>query len=403
MIKNRILYCSLFFLSLFFIYFYGGKIPYMLFYVITVLPVISFLFTLIAYSRFRFVEAIDKRIVVKGDTVNFTLSIHNPDFFLYPFITVNFYGEGTIFSRQFQSKSFSLLPFSKKSFTYNLMCQYRGYYMVGIKSIVFEDYLGIFSLSYSPSTTKSITVNPRLIELDSLYIKTNYLSESHSIINTRNEDITTVSDSRKYTYGDSLKKIHWKLSAKVNQLMVKNYESTSKTNCVIMLDLEKNKFSYERNIMLEDKLIEATVAVVNYCLCNWIPINLVYHSEGFKDIEAKNIMDFGKIYELLSNVSFDQDVKLKDLLNIYTRDNAKKIDLMIFTSNIDFGLYDEIYNAKAIGYDVNLFYVCAGDFIESSENIVNDILSDLPEIGVTTYKIKMNDDLKMTFGTTSGR
>lgn len=403
MAKNRFLYCSLFFLSLIFIYFYGGKIPYMLFYIIVVLPILSIVFTLIAYSRFRFVEALDKRIVVKGDTVNFTLSIHNPDIFLYPFIKVTFYGEDTIFSRQFQPKSFSLLPLRKKSFTYNLICKYRGYYMVGIKAIVFEDYLGIFSLTYSPNTTKTITVLPRLIELDSLYIKTNYLSESHSLLNTRYEDITAISDTRKYAYGDSLKKIHWKLSAKVNQLMVKNYEGTSKTNCVIMLDLKSNNYSFVQNIMIEDKLIEAAVAVVNYCLCNWIPINLVYHSKGFNNIEAKNIMDFDKIYDLLSNISFDQDIELKDLLNIYCRDNANKIDLLIFTSNIDFNLYDEIYNAKAIGYDVNLVYICAEDFTENSESIVSDILSDLPEIGVTMYKININDDVKTIFSTTSGQ
>lgn len=403
MIKNRVLYFMLFFLSLSFIYFYGGKMPYMLFYVVIVLPVISIVFTLIAYSRFRFVESIDKRIVVKGDTVNFILCIHNPDFFLYPFIKVNFYGEDTIFARQFQAKNFSLLPFKKKSFTFNLTCKYRGYYMVGIKTIELEDYLGIFRLSYSPCTTKTITVNPRLITLDNFQIKTNYLSEAHSILNNRYEDITTISDTRKYAYGDSLKKIHWKLSAKVNQLMVKNYEGTSKTNCVIMLDLKKNKYSYDQNIMLEDKLIECAVAVVNYCLCNWIPINLIYHSKGFNDIAAKNSMDFDKIYDLLSNVSFDHDIELKDLLNIYSRDNAKKIDLLIFTANIDYGLYDEIYNAKAIGYDVNLIYVYSESFIGISENIVKDILMDLPEIGVTTYKIDLEDDVRMIFNTSYNR
>jgi len=397
MIKNRILYCSLFLLSLVFIYFYGGKMPYMLFYVITILPIISIVFTFIAYSRFRFLESIDKRIVVKGDIVNFTLSIHNPDFFLYPFIKVSFYGEDTIFSQQFQSKSFCLLPFGKKSYTFNLQCKYRGYYMVGIKNIEFEDYLGIIRLSYTPNTTKTITVNPRVITLDSLHIKTNYLSESHFTLNNRYEDVTTISDTRKYAYGDSIKKIHWKLSAKINQLMVKNYEGTSKTNCVLMLDLKKNNYSYEQNIMLEDKLIETTVAVANYCLYNWIPINLIYHSKYFNNLEAKNAMDFDKIYHMLSNVSFDQDIDLKDLLNIYNRDNAKKIDLIIFTSNIDYGLYDEIYNAKAIGYDVNLVYVYADDFTKTSENVVDNILMDLPELGVTTYKINIDDDLKMIF------
>ena len=373
----------------------------MLFYIVTVLPVISISFTLIACKRFRFVESIDKQIVIKGDTVNYTLSIHNPDFFLYPFIKVNFYGEDTIFSKQFQSKSFSLLPFNKKTFTFGFTCKYRGHYIIGIKSIEFEDYLGIFKLSYRPNTTKTITVNPRLIVLDSINIKTNYLSESYSILNNHYQDVTTISDTRKYAYGDSLKKIHWKLSAKLNQLMVKNYEGTTKPNCVIILDLKKNNCSYEQSIMLEDKLIECIVAVTNYCLNNWIPINLVYHSNGLNNVEAKNAMDFDKIYDLLSNVKFDQEVPIKDLLNIYSRENSKRLDLMIFTLNIDYDLYDEIYNLKAAGFNVSLIYVYTEGFRLGSESIVNDILIELPEIGVTTYKIDINDNLEIALNAAS--
>ncbi len=394
MARNRILYFSLFFLSLTFVYFYGGKIPYMLFYIVIILPVVSFLFTFIACKRFRFTESIDKRTVIKGESVNYTLNIHNPDFFLYPFIKVNFYGEDTIFSRQFQTKSFSLLPFQKKSFTFGITCKYRGYYTVGIKSIEFEDYLGIFRLSRKPDATKTITVNPRLISLDNFNIKTNYMSESHSILNNHFEDFTTISDTRKYAYGDSLKRIHWKLSAKVNQLMVKNFEGTSKTNCVIMLDLQKNNYSYEQNIVLEDKLIECTVAVAYYCLSNWIPINFVYHSEEVNKIEAKNTVDFDKIYDLLSNVSFDQDIHIKDLLNIYSRDNANKMDLIIFTSNIDYDLYNELYNLKAAGHDVNIVYVCAEDLMVNDKNMVRDILTGLPEIGVDTYKVNVDDNIE---------
>lgn len=401
MARNRILYFSLFFLSLIFIYFYGGKIPYMLFYIIIVLPIISILFTFIAYSRFRFAESIDKRIVMKGYSVNYTLSIQNPGFFLYPFIKVNFYGEDTIFSGQFHTKSFSLLPFQKKSFTFSITCKYRGYYMVGVKNIEFEDYLGIFRLSYRPNAAKTITVNPRLIILDNFSIKNNYLSESHSILNNQYEDITTVSDTRKYAYGDSPKRIHWKLSAKVNQLMVKNFEGTFKTNCVIMLDLKKNNYSYERNIMLEDKLIECAVAVANFCLSNWIPINLVYHSKALNKIEAKNPMDFDKIYDLLSKVSFDQDIHLKDLLNIYSRDNANKTDLIILTSSIDYDLYDEIYNLRAAGYDVNLIYIYSEDFSANSENTIRTILTNLPEIGTSIYKVNIDDKVEMVLNSAS--
>lgn len=397
MVKNRVLYGTLFFLSLIFVYFYGGKIPYMLFYVTIALPVISISFTLIAYFRLKFFEDIDKRVIAKGDTLNYKICISNEDFFLYPFIKVNFYGADTIFSKQFQSKSFLLLPFKQKTFSLSLACKYRGRYMIGIKSIEIEDYLGLIRLTLSPMDTKMITVNPRLVVLDSLKIKTNHLSESHYTLNNQHEDVTTISDTRKYAYGDSLKKIHWKLSAKLNELMVKNFEGTSKTNCVIFLDLKKNKFSYEQNLILEDKLIESTVAIVNYCLCNWIPVDLVYNYKGFNDISAKNSMEFDKIYEVLSCVYFDQDINLKDLLNIYTRDNVQKIDLLIFTCNLDYELYDEICKTKALGFNVNLIYVSPENIIGSSESIVEDILMDLPEIGITPYKININDDIKVIF------
>lgn len=269
--------------------------------------------------------------------------------------------------------------------------------MVGVKSIEFEDYLGIFRLTYKPDITKTITVNPLLIKLDSLHIRTNYLSEAHTILNNQYEDITTISDTRKYAYGDSLKKIHWKLSAKMNELMVKNYEGTSKTNCVIILDLKKNKYSYEQNLMLEDKLIESTVAIAYYCLCNWIPINLIYHSKGFMDIEAKNTMEFTKIYDVLAKVRFKEDIDFKDILSSYTRGNIKKTELLIFTSNLDYDLYDEIYKTKALGYDVNLIYISPQSITGTCESVVNDILMDLPEIGVTPYKINVGDNIKMIF------
>jgi len=64
--RNRILYSFLYVLSLIFIYFYGGKIPYMLFYTVLLLPFVSIAITSIAFVRFKYVQDIDKRSVVKA-------------------------------------------------------------------------------------------------------------------------------------------------------------------------------------------------------------------------------------------------------------------------------------------------------------------------------------------------
>lgn len=392
--RNRILYFSLLFLSFVFVYFYGGRIPYMLFHTVIVLPIVSITLTAIAFFRFKYTQDINKRSIVKGEEVEYSFSIHNEDLFLYPYIKVNFQGNETVFFKQFHAKNFSLLPFRKKTFTFKLNGKYRGEYAVGIKSFEFEDFLGLVKLTYNPMESKIVKVTPRIVNLDNLNIMTDYSSESHSAQNNRSEDTSTISDVRKYAYGDSLKKIHWKLSAKMNELLVKNFESTSNANSVLILDLKRGGNNPERNAIVEDKLIECAVAVVYYCLRNWIPVNLVYYKDGFIDMEAKNAFQFDGIYEVLSKVSFDQTIELKDILKIYVMNNMKKTDIMLFTSNLNYELYDEIYKTKLSGYDINLIYVPLESEGDLSNLETENILRDLPEIGVSAYVIDAHEEIK---------
>ena len=219
--QNRILYFCLFFLALIFIYFYGGRIPYTFFYVIVLLPVISLLYTFLVYLRFKYGQDTDRKFVTKGDKVNFIFSIHNEDFFFYPYVKVTFYGAETVFAKQFQIKNFSLAPFHGKTFSFELQCNYRGNYEIGINSVEIEDFLGLFTFRYNVFEPKYVTVYPCIVYLDRFFLKTDFQSESHSILNSRNEDMATISDIRNYAFGDSLKRIHWKLTAKSGDLMVK--------------------------------------------------------------------------------------------------------------------------------------------------------------------------------------
>ncbi len=274
----------LFFAALVFIYFYGGEIPYTIFYVIVLLPVVSLLYTLLVFVRFKYGQDTDKKFVTKGDKVNFIFSIHNEDFFLFPYVKVSFYGAKTVFANQFQVKNFSLAPFHGRTFSFELLCNYRGNYEIGIDSVEIEDFLGLFKFRYSVFDPKFVTVYPRIVYLDRFLLKTDFQSESHSVLNSRQEDMSTVADVRNYAFGDSLKRIHWKLTAKSGSIMVKKFQSTSETSVVMVLDLKKNNYNNGENVMIEDKVIESVVSVLHYCLYNWIPVNLVYYSDGLVNI-----------------------------------------------------------------------------------------------------------------------
>lgn len=392
--QSRILYLCLFLATLIFVYFYGGKVPYMLFYTIILLPLVSLLYTAVVYFRFKYGQDIDKRFVTKGDKVNFIFSINNEDFFLYPYIRISFYGAKTIFANQFQVRNFSLTPFRGKTYSLELLCNYRGNYEIGINSVEIEDYLGLFAFKYNIFDPKYVTVYPRIVRLERFFLKTDFMSDTHSVLNIKNEDMSTIADVRKYAYGDSLKRIHWKLTAKSGNILVKKFQSTSETSAIMLLDLRKNSLENGHNIILEDKLIEAVVSVLHYCLFNWIPINLVYFSEKVVDIHAKNHLMFSELYEILAKVKFNDTVQLKDLLKVYVNNTISKTNILLFTSNLDYELYNEIYKTSTTGFDVSLVYVSSEELTGIKDEDAEKIMAFLPEIGVNTYKLNINDDTK---------
>ncbi|MCX7711065.1 MAG: DUF58 domain-containing protein [Clostridia bacterium] len=392
--KNRVLYFLLFFASLIFVYFYGGKIPYTLFYLVILLPLVSLVYSIYVFFRFKFIEEIDKKFVTKGDIVNYSFSIHNEDILLYPYFNIAFFGDKTIFAKHFMPVSFSLIPKKDKKYSFTLECNYRGVYNVGIKYFEVEDLLGIFRLRYRAISPKVITVYPRIVELERFNIKTNFMSESHSILNQKFEDLTTISDIRNYTYGDSLKKIHWKLSGKLNKLMVKNFQSTSETTATIILDLKKNNYSYEENTIIEDRIIESALSVIYFCLRNWIHTKLLFFNESLVEIEGDNSKDFDEIYRILARISFNNSIDVKDILKIYLEGNIQQNNIFIFTCNLNYELYDHLFKFKLSGCEVTVIYTSPEDLTGVKDADVENILSFLPEIGIHVYKLNIHDDIK---------
>lgn len=396
--KNRILYFSLFTLALLFIYFYGGKIPYMFFYIVAITPLVSIFLTTIAFLRFTYFEEIDEISIVKGEEFNYILNICNEDFFLYPYISVTFSDGNVFLGKQLEKESFSLLPFAKKTFQFKAVAKYRGEYEIGIKSIEFEDYLGIFKLTHKPKSSKVIKVYPRIVELSDVKLKPMLLSESHSVPNSLSENANTTSDIREYMYGDSIKRIHWKLSSKTDKLLVRKFDATSKANTALILDLTKLNHSPIDNLSIEDALIECVVSFAYYLSGNRVNVSLIYYKNEYTEIKAQNILQFQDIYEVLSKITFNRNaVEVKDLLSMYVQNNIlKKSNILLFTPIVTSDLFDELYKVTLAGFDVNLIYVSYTNNEPYNEE-KDKMLKELPEIGVTAYKINVDDDIREIF------
>ena len=163
----------------------------------------------------------------------------------------------------------------------------------------------------------------------------------------------------------------------------------------MILDLKKNPYPSGINVAVEDKVIESIVSVLHYCLYNWIPVTLIYYSGRLVTVQARNHLMFNEIYEILARVKFNESIPVKDLIEVYTNDTIAKTNLLLFTSNLDYELYDRIYKTTVSGFDVSLLYTSPESLTGSATGDVDNILASLPEIGVNAYKIGVNDDTKL--------
>lgn len=93
-------------------------------------------------------------------------------------------------------------------------------------------------------------------------------------------DFSEVVDVREYQPGDRLQNIHWKLSAKNDMLMVKDRESMSSSNLIVVVELVND----ETNIL--NDILKAAYGLGVYLLKEQIPYTYCIWSDKIQDAVA---------------------------------------------------------------------------------------------------------------------
>ncbi len=396
--KNRIAFLFLFIIAIIFRYNFGGFIPSFLLNLLISLLLVSIGYTFYVYQRFKFIQEIDKRVISKGESVKLIVKLSNEDIIIYPYVYVSFFGSHSLMNSESYSQSLVIAPLSKKEFVFDMHCKYRGQYEVGISSVYIEDFLGLVRLNYKIPETKKIIVYPRIEHLTKFEVFTSNSYDSQSSSQGAVEDIHNVRDMRLYQHGDSLRKIHWKLSARNNHWMVKNYQSTSSANVNLLIDLRKYNKSDNVDIILEDKVVEAAVAVLYYYLHRGVSVNYIYFEDKLEILKASNRHEYEFIYKTLSTISFNQKVPLADIVSLHYESSSNLNDMIIVTSILDIDLYNVIYKAQMSSHSICLIYVSPRTLTNEKLEVVDEIMDTLPEIGVRAYSINPEDDIKLILG-----
>ena len=134
-------------------------------------------------------------------------------------------------------QAISLLPHEKLELGYSLVGRRRGYYPVGPLVTVGGDLLSAVAYENRYEEADHVIVYPKIVALRDL----GFPSQSpFGTLPSRErlfEDPTRIRGVRDYQPGDSLRRIDWKTSARVNALQVRRYEPAIALETAIFLNL----------------------------------------------------------------------------------------------------------------------------------------------------------------------
>ncbi len=379
-------YAFLLLICILYAFFYGGFYPFTLLYIVIALPVLSILYLGTIYFNFKSSQELNERIFVKGEHASYILHLQNSSFLFIPFIKINMYIEGQVICKKMQNIKLSLAPFSRHDLEFKIELFYRGVYDVGVSSIKISDLLGLFTYTVYPPEKKTILVKPRIMQKyssDEITVKINEGEQSKEYNDSGNDEVVNI---REYVYGDSFRKIHWNLSSKLDKLMIKETKNETKSESIFYLNLYKHEVLDEITLLKEDCLIEEIVKHIHYHLKKDMSSRLVFFNGETQTVRGSSQQDFLNIYNVLSEVRFNQDYDFNQILEPYIEKNQFGNLLYVFSVKINVNMIDTLLKIKNKGFNIVVYFI-EFEYIESDEYEEEDIIEILSKQNINANRL----------------
>lgn len=368
--------------------YYGGNFSYALFYLSFFIPVMSFLYTVYVYFRFKLYQTVDSRLIVKGDWTVYSFVIGNEDYITFRNVKVNFLSDKSTIEAADQTVEYSLLPSEKERLETRLKCNYRGEYYVGVDTIEVTDFLYLFTITYPLQSKIKATVLPRVVQLEQLGIAPpqNDVKNPVMFSNFAEDELDT--EVRKYYPGDSIRRVHWKATARMRELISRKYQHIPKEQILIFMDLVKVKEDELKVIIIEDKIIESVLALSNYYARKKTPSQIIYEMGRKQKVNIASKEDFDVFYKACVNLHFQGSNPVSELISERMLRGETGMFCVVVTHFLSRELYLAALQAISGGNLVSILFV-SDDISEKTKKLIENMKLS----GLNVFQIMSEDEI----------
>ncbi|MCL1819544.1 MAG: DUF58 domain-containing protein [Oscillospiraceae bacterium] len=271
---------------------FGGRYLSQTFYIISAILSLSGIFSLCVYLTLRAGIETDSPSGVTGGQIMLTVAFRNKLSFPIPAVAVNFLETpGTDCIKQY---ALTLGSHEKKQMRAVVDLKSRGEHEVGVTLWRAWDFFGVFTARRNVNLRRTVTVLPRVISIrDNPPLPP---LETDSNTASRSGDL---SGARPYVGTDRIKDIHWKLSAKGDELYTKQFTGVKRPPVWVITDLS----DVGGDVVLEDKLLESALSLIRFLLES-TPVMCAAVNDNLGIMKLKSTREFDDYYQTLGLAEF---------------------------------------------------------------------------------------------------
>ena len=352
MYKSRLIYLAIIIAAFVFSQALYESVSFMTFIIVLVLPVISIVFSLFSFPLVSVKLSTSGRDIYRFDKFVVRFTIFNKSPFVSPSFKI--YCSVPDSSGQKNEQVVFILnsPFGRRGyFDYTSYFSIRGIHKVYVDAVEYYDFLKLIKIKKNISKSVVIKVKPRKINLD---VPVN--SERNMQENSNIAGVATVEYGgdmlgvREYLHGDNLKNVHWKLSAKSDDIIMKSFAENVFDKAYIIADLCSYYSNQYLSRSMTDCVVEAALSAIRDYAENSVRFGLIItknkgESERFSIATPSDLFE---AEQTLSAAPMIEETTVIDLLNNIDFNMLSGSEVCIITS---FGVTDILNGVKKIFID----------------------------------------------------
>lgn len=350
MVKNRVIYILTTLACLGFSMAYVGKLTQILLLIMLLYPAVAFVLAVIQLLLVGAAFRADRVTIPKELSFDLFIRVHN--FFIFPAVPVELLcslpdaDAGLFFDKRL---FISLPPFGSTDISVRCRHKFRGSFYGSIKRIYVVDPLRIIRVSKKAEKSTQMIFMPRKLDMEDIIFRS-AVEQSFAQKQLRSTDKEDFSHVREYRDGDILQMVHWKLTAKQDELMIKQFDSITDLRAAILCDY--NQSNDIEGMTRADMVIETAVAFAKTALKKSIHSTVDIGDLSTKPSEITDMVSFNRFFELMSVIP--PEIHTADFCSMIDELNKSSTAILVLiTTEINDELIDR---ARDAAQQVTVFY-----------------------------------------------